>query len=233
MEKSFSKKLHHLRYPILDFNYVGFEKKFYGDHETLQPKHSQYIDHFHGVDDVLDIGCGSGAFLTLLKKRGIKAHGIDINPNVVKDCAQHDLSVERADAIPYLSKQKNKTYGAITCFHVIEHMHPEDCLKFLRLCFKKLKPGGKLILETPNTTMLGILNKGFYMDPTHIRPVHPETVEFVLRDLGFKKIKVHTSSQLPEGDRLKSVSDPDMNFNVQMLNRALFGDQDVSIIAKK
>jgi len=233
LDKSVSTRIKKLKYPELDFNYIGFEEKFYGDHVSLQKKHSHYLQYLKGCNNVLDIGSGSGAFLSLLKQNAIKAYGIDSNPNVVKSCLEYDLEVRRADAINHLKSLKNNSLDGISCFHVIEHLHPDDFLKFIKLCFQKLQKGKYLLLETPNTQMLGVLNKGFYMDLTHVRPVHPETAVFLLEDIGFSQIGTYTLSQLPEGDRLQEVQDQTMNKNIQKLNRTLFGDQDLTIIAKK
>ncbi len=230
---TFDNRINRLKYPHLQFNYVDFEQTFYGDHESLQKKHSQYLKYLEGTQNVIDVGCGSGAFLQLLKDQNISAIGIDTNPEVVKDAKKNGHKVLRQDALAYLKSQPDNGFGAITSFHMIEHLHPEDWLNFFQLCYQKLQPGGKLILETPNNNMLGIFNKGFYMDPTHVRPVHPQTAEFVLKDLGFQAVEIFTSSPLPDGDRLNEVSDPAMNKNIEKLNQTLFGHQDLSIIATK
>lgn len=228
-----SHQIQNIRYPSLKFNYLDFEKTFYGDHESLQNKHKQYLPYIKNKKTLLDIGCGSGAFLTLVKSLDLQVTGVDSDANVVRDAQKHHPEIIHADALKYLRRKDGSNFDVISSMHMIEHLHPQDWLEFLQLAYKRLNKGGLLILETPNNQMLGVFNKGFYMDPTHIRPVHPQTLDFVLKDIGFKKTQQFTSSSLPEGDRLESVSDQRMNRNIQKLNQTLFGDQDFSIIAYK
>lgn len=230
-------EVQNLNYPSLDFDYIGFERQFYGNHQSLQAKHAHYLPYFKDCQNILDIGCGSGAFLSLLQQHGISGQGIDSNPQVIKDCQQHDIQVTQASANEFLQQQPDQHFDGISCFHMIEHLQPQDFLEFLQLCYRKLKPGAHLLLETPNTEMLGVFNKGFFMDLTHIRPVHPQTVKFLLQDLGFNSIQTKTLSQLPDGDRLDLLPENDQNAtinqNINKLNQTLFGNQDVAIIAQK
>jgi 2-polyprenyl-3-methyl-5-hydroxy-6-metoxy-1,4-benzoquinol methylase len=222
-----------LKYPHLNYDYVGFEEHFYGNRKRIRAKHEHYLKYFTNCRNVLDIGCGNGALLQLFKQNGIKAQGIDQSVQVINHLRAAGIEAQRAEGVEYLRKLKDESLDGITCLHVIEHLHPSDMLEFLKLCFAKLKKGSYLALETPNAAMLGILNKGFFMDLTHVRPVHGESLKFILQSFGFEKIETFTHSSLPEGDKLKESSNSPEKENFARLNEVLFGNQDITIIAKK
>ena len=181
---------------------------------------------------VVDIGCGRGEFIEACKKAAIPCRGIEVNQDLVAYCKEKGHNVEFNDAMTYLSElEDNSLSGLISC-HVIEHFHPSSLLNFLKLSVQKLAPGGRLILETPNPTSLFALCN-FYKDFTHVHPVHPDTLQFLLKQLGLKDItKLELSPpsnemlETPEDDKL-------MSKNIKKLNEIIYGHLEYAIFATK
>jgi O-antigen chain-terminating methyltransferase len=192
----------------------------------------------------LDIGCGRGEFLELMKENGVNAHGIDINDEMIEYCKSKGFSVEKVDAITYLNKIEDKRLDGIFIDQVVEHLEPEYLIQMLKLCNKKLKLGYYIFIETVNPlSFTSFVN--FYIDMTHKRPIHPETLKFLVSMAGFREINVGFSSPVCDEVRLKKIdiapnaSEKEVqalniyNCNVDRLNDILFGAQDYSITGKK
>ena len=84
-----------------------------------------------------------------------------------------------------------KTYSLITSFHLIEHIDNKTIMKIIYECRRILKDNGLLILETPSIDNLIISSRQFYLDPTHINPINPDGIKFLLDQCGFAKAKYY------------------------------------------
>jgi O-antigen chain-terminating methyltransferase len=227
--------------PVIDDeDYLEFVKRFRGNIEDIKKKRKAYLPIFNKLassDYILDIGCGRGEFLEILRENNIKAKGIDTNSAMVSHCKRNGLDVEKADAIDYLLSIKDDSVGGIAAYHFIEHISPMGLIRFMRLCCKKLKPGGYVVFETPNPTSLGIFTGSFYAEPTHIRPVHPDLIKYVLEAAGFDMIDIWFLNE--HGDKLSLSNlpvDKDIEFineNFKKLNSLLYGALDYAIIAER
>jgi 2-polyprenyl-3-methyl-5-hydroxy-6-metoxy-1,4-benzoquinol methylase len=222
---------------LVDFNYAGFEEKFYANKDTdsvIKAKQRGYLNYFKPNDKVLDVGCGFGFFLELLEGKGIHAVGVDTD-RISRDIARKKgLKVELGRVPGYLNKFSNESFDGITCLQVIEHLRNRDLTEFISLSSKKLKKGGYLVLETPNIENLGILSHTFYRDLTHLRPIHPDTLKFILETVGFDVEDTIYSSNIPEDQKLKHIQgQKEYNENIDKLNKLLYGPQDVAIVARK
>lgn len=172
------------------FDYSEFEAYFRGSREEVLRKQGSYlpfiqqlaIDHDHPV---LDLACGRGEWLELLRENGIPAEGVELNHEFAAHCKGNGLIVEEADLFDFFSRAEGKTYMLITGFHIIEHLSFEQQQKFLAKALERLAPGGALLLETPNpeNTSVGCCN--FYLDPTHVRPLPPLLLQFLTHQAGF------------------------------------------------
>lgn len=227
-----------------DTLYFNLEDKLRGDEYEIAYRQYRYIEYFRNNMPVLDVGCGRGEMLTHLKNNGIEAIGIDSNQFMVDYCLSKDLKVIRANAISYLSGMENSSLGAIFASHFIEHLCPKDLLKFLSLSYNKLKKDGILIMETPNVLGLYTISQSFYLDITHVNPVHPHTLKLILGLLGFKIIDALMLSQWDDGIKLASLPSKIYNMqdadvfqliekNFSNLNEILFAPRDYAIIARK
>jgi SAM-dependent methyltransferase len=206
--------------------YSLFEERFRGSPEEVADKQKFYLPFLDGLrGPVLDVGCGRGEFLTLLRERGIPAFGVEINPIAVEACRKKGLEVEPGDGLAALAEKPEKSLGAVVAFQVVEHWSPETIFAFLRGARRALAPGGILVLETINTDSLSSL-RAFFLDPSHVRPVPPEALRFLAEAAGFVQARIEYRAPLDASDRLEESSENDAK-----LNRLLFGPQDYALVA--
>ena len=159
--------------------------EFGSDEEVVRRIQSRFVEFFRHAEPVLDVGCGRGVFLDLLRSAGIKAVGIDHSQESVEACRQRGFAVERQDARKYMGDSQGR-FGGIFCSHLIEHMSYEDAMEFLALCHRALRKGGVLLLVTPNPEDLTIISEIFWLDPTHVRPYPRQLLQSMLEANGFK-----------------------------------------------
>lgn len=227
-----------------EINYYAFEEHFRGPRDNIQQHQEVFSDYFKGCKNVLDIGCGRGEFLELARQNDIVARGIDIDEDMINFCKSKGFNVELKDAIEILEGMKDKSLDGIFISQVVEHLAPDYLVKMLNLCNKKLKYGFHIVVETVNPlSFFSFAN--FYIDLTHIKPVHPETLKFLLSAVGFREIETKFISPVPDSMRLKKLPECDdlenkekiifetYNQNIDMLNNILYGAQDYAIIGKK
>jgi 2-polyprenyl-3-methyl-5-hydroxy-6-metoxy-1,4-benzoquinol methylase len=227
-----------------EINYYAFEEHFRGSRDHIQQHQKVFLDYFKDCKNVLDIGCGRGEFLELARQNDIVAKGIDIDEDMVSFCKSKGFNVELKDAIETLESIEDKSLDGIFISQVVEHLAPDYLIKMLNLCNKKLKYGFYLIVETVNPLSLFSF-ANFYIDLTHIKPVHPETLKFLLSAVNFREIEAKFISPVPDGMKLKKFPDvgdltdrekvmlETYNQNIDMLNNTLYGAQDYAVIGKK
>ncbi|WP_169083615.1 class I SAM-dependent methyltransferase [Paenibacillus sp. PL91] len=182
----------------LDFDYSKFAEKFSADSKTVQDIYSQYIQYFADCEDVLDIGCGKGYFLELLKENGINGFGIDSDAELINICSLKGLRAETNDAINYLNKAEDNSLSGIFMGHVIEHLPVNMKIEFLNLCLTKLKNNGVLVLETPNASSVYVMHNLYYLDPTHEKPLLPEALKHLAVVTGFSVVNSYLSGPIDE-----------------------------------
>ncbi|MEY2508776.1 MAG: hypothetical protein QOH01_3105 [Verrucomicrobiota bacterium] len=216
----------------LDSFYVSFENRFRGSRSEIKQRVAFYLpflrDARAGLKDrpLLDVGCGRGEWLELLRDEELKAEGIDLNLAMVTVSKEHKLDVRAADAVPYLRSLRANSLGAVTGFHIIEHLPFEVLMDLFAQTRRVLKPGGIAIFESPNCKNLVVGACNFYVDPTHRNPVFPETAEFMLASHGFERIRIEYLSPVVG----RSLGDSQ---EFATLNQLLYGPQDFGVIAYK
>ena len=230
--------------------YVGFEDRFRGSEQEIRDRLKDYLHYFEGRGDVLDVGCGRGEFLDLLREQGIRARGLDLNPDMVEVCRSRGLDVTSADALSYLKATADASLGGIIAVQVIEHLKPSYMAELLALAYDKLKPGSPLVLETINPACWVAFFESFIRDLTHEKPIHPETLQYLLQANGFPNVEIVYRAPIAEGGKLRRVTprpehygdtgqDPltelvsSFNSNVDRLNGRLFSYQDFAAVATR
>ena len=147
-----------------------------------------YVQHFAGSQHVLDVGCGEGQFIELIGEQGGIASGVDCDTQMVTICQEKGLDVVEADLFDYLREQGGQFDGVFSS-NVIEHLTAQDALRFFRLAYEALRPGGVLLVATPNPESLIVHLYEFWRDATHIRLYNRSLLEFLLSWAGFDHIE--------------------------------------------
>lgn len=220
------------------FSKDRFEESFRGTREELLERYRDLATRFRDCAPVLDIGCGRGEFLELLVEHGIPARGVELDAELVEECRGHGFDVEHADGLDVLRRHDDHSLGGISLIQVVEHFTPQQTVELVLLAADKLRPGGRMILETVNPQSLYVYAHALYVDPTHSRPVHPAYLAFIVREAGFSGIEIDWRSEPPAADVLDEVNADDavgktINENVRRLNTLLFAPQDYALIATR
>jgi SAM-dependent methyltransferase len=230
------------RQPEAELDYFAFEARMRGSTGDVRARQAPYVDDFRDAAPVLDIGCGRGEFLGLLRQAGIEARGVDHDADMVAFCRAEGLDVEQADAVEHLSGLDDGSLGGVFAAQLVEHLRPPALVRLLELAAAKLRPGGVLLAETVNPLALGAL-KNYYADLTHAQPLVPETLVLLARHAGFAQADVRFLNEPPPEERLRPVELPPepafdgarvaLAANVARLNDVIFGPQDYALVARR
>ncbi|HUP39049.1 MAG TPA: class I SAM-dependent methyltransferase [Vicinamibacterales bacterium] len=229
--------------PSLDsYKYVGFEDQFRGSQDDIGERVAAYVPLFEGASDVLDVGCGRGEFLALLKAKGISARGVDLNDEMAAVCRERGLDATAGDALSYLLAQPDQSLGGLFAAQVVEHLEPDYLMRFLEAAYHKLRPGSKIVLETINAACWYAFFSSYIRDITHVRPLHPDTLKYLVSASGFQKVSVRFTAPFPEQSKLQTVAasadkpesvEVAFNENVNKLNDLLFTYLDYAAVGER
>lgn len=223
--------------------YLQLEARHRGTEAEIAERLAIYLPYFGG-GEVLDLGCGRGEFLALLGERAIPARGVDSSAEMVATCRSKGLRVDEGDLLEALAASPPGGLGGIVSFHVVEHLPPPVIDRLIRLAWGALAPGGVLVLETPNPLSVVVAARSFWLDPTHVRPVHPEMLRVMLESAGFASVErvdlrpFPKDERLPEidvarlSDELRPLAD-EVNRLRDRIDELLFGHRDFAMIARK
>jgi len=210
----------------LEFDYGRFAERFRGSEEYVKQGQQFYRPYFSGCRNVLDIGCGRGEFLEMMREAGISARGIDLSEEAIAICRHKGLEAEIADLFAHLANLPEASLDGIFCSQVVEHLPPERLPEMVKLSASRLSRNGVIAMETPNPECLAIFATHFYLDPTHTRPVPHPLLSFYLEEFGVGNIEVRRLS--PALDSMPSLADLPDDFR-----NAFFGGLDYAIIGRK
>ena len=210
----------------IGFDYARFAERFRGDEAYVRKNIAFYAPFFEGRENVLDIGCGRGEFLEMMREKGVSARGIDLGEESVALCRQKGLEAEIADLFPYLAAQPEEEFDGIFSSQVVEHIDGMRLGEMIRLCASRLRRGGVLAIETPNPECLAIFATHFYLDPTHTRPIPHPLLSFYMEEAGLGGIEVHPLSPAVE-------TVPELMELPEKLRNRLFGGLDYAIIGRR
>ena len=187
--------------PQDSYKYVGFEDRFRGAPVDIRAGFADYARHFEGASDVLDAGCGRGEFLEILRETGVTASGVDVNPEMVAQCRERGLDVTEGDLLAHLAVLPDASLGGLFAAQVVEHLEPAYLLKFIDTAFLKLRPGARIVLETINVASWTAFFQSYVRDITHVRPLHPDTLAYLVTAGGFQQVEVVYCSPIPPEHR--------------------------------
>ncbi|HEV8580675.1 MAG TPA: class I SAM-dependent methyltransferase [Thermoanaerobaculia bacterium] len=230
-----------------EHGYLELERRYRGTEEEIRERIAAYLPDLKEAPagaPVLDLGCGRGEALALLRDHGIAGRGVDSSARMVQLCRDRGLAAEEGDLFDVLAGVPEGSLGGVVSFHVIEHLPAGALDRLVRLAYRALKPGGVLILETPNPLSVVVAARNFWLDPTHVRPVHPESLKLLYELAGFDPVErldlrpFVASERLPEIDLAKLP--PEQHQLADQVNRLrdrldelLFGYQDFGMVGKK
>jgi 2-polyprenyl-3-methyl-5-hydroxy-6-metoxy-1,4-benzoquinol methylase len=212
--------------PPAPFDAMWFAERFRGSQEYVRQRQNFYVPFFQGRRAVLDLGCGRGEFLELVRDAGVEARGVDLSEECIALCNSKGLRAERADLFTHLVGLADSALDAIFSAQVVEHMAPERIPELIRLAASKLSQGGLLAIETPNPECLAVFATHFYLDPTHGRPVPAALLRFYMEEFGFGAVEIHRLS--PAVDSMPSLASLPEDFR-----QAFFGGLDYAILGRK
>jgi O-antigen chain-terminating methyltransferase len=207
------KDISKLKNSKFEYLYKEFEDRFRGTREEVKKSLKVYLPFLNNISTskdikIVDIGCGRGEWLELLKEHGYSPLGIDKNENMIQECKKLMLDVKNEDALGYLKTLPSNSLHLITGFHIIEHINDfDDILELFQDSYRVLKKGGFIIFETPNPRNILVSSSDFYLDPSHIKPLHPLTMKFFIKQIGFKNPK----SLIVEEETFKEIDDIDFS----------------------
>lgn len=230
-----------------EHGYFELERRYRGTESEIRERISRYLPYLQALPagaPVLDLGCGRGESLALLRDHGIAGRGVDASARMVQLCQERGLTAEAGDLFEVLAGTPEGSLGGVTSFHVIEHLPAAALDRLVRLAYRALRPGGVLILETPNPLSIVVAARNFWLDPTHIRPVHPESLRLLYELAGFDPVERLDLRPFPDADRLPEIDlaeiPPEQRPLADGVNRLrdrldelLFGFQDFGMVGRK
>jgi len=214
----------------LDAFYLSLEDQFRGSRAEIKERLRVYLPWIARVRasgeqmPILDVGCGRGEWLELLRDEGVSAGGVDSNRVLVQQCRQNNLEVAEADLIVHLRSLPDASLRVITGFHIIEHLPIETLVRFLDETVRVLRPGGLVIFETPNPQNVLVGTCNFYFDPTHRNPLPSPIAKFLLESRGFTDVEV---LNLNPSDENPVAGDNEL---VRRFNQYFYGPMDYAVI---
>ena len=218
----------------VSFDYGAFEDRFRGDRAHVRRQLTRYLAYFPtaSAGPVVDLGCGRGEFLELLRDSGIEARGVEADARRAAACVAQGLDVRAADALQALEEIADGSLGGVVSFQVVEHLTLGKTVRLLAVARRKLRPGGCLIVETVNVQSLITFSRAWTLDPSHRQPMHPLTLRFLAEQAGFARCELVYGSEVESGTALEASGGGEAaERNVARLNALLFAPQDYALVA--
>ncbi len=176
--------------------YKAFEDRYRGARTIIKARLSAYLPFItplaalHAPAQALDLGCGRGEWLELVQENGFTARGVDLDDGMLSACRALGLNVETQDALAALRALPDASVALVSAFHLVEHIAFDDVQALIAQALRVLQPGGLLIMETPNPENLTVGAHSFYRDPSHLRPLPPELLQFAAEFGGFARQRI-------------------------------------------
>lgn len=180
-------------------DYFGFESRMRGPTDVVRERQRPYVEDFRDASPVLDVGCGRGELLWLLRNAGIDARGVELDADMAGFARGEGLDVEQADLLDALERTDDRSLGGVFAGQVAEHLPPPALLRFLDLAHAKLRPDGVLVIETINP-LSPYSFRNYFADLTHAQPLVPGTLTLLVRHAGFRDLELRYLNEPPRPD---------------------------------
>ena len=187
-----------------DSFYRAYEDRHRGSRELIKSRLRVYAPFLESAASVfqpataIDLGCGRGEWLEILGEHAFDALGVDIDDDMLDGCRELGLNSRKADAIESLRELPANSMAIVSAFHVVEHMPFDVVRTLIEEALRVLRPGGLLILETPNPENIVVGASSFYQDPSHVRPVPAQLLGFAVEYAGFERTKLLRLQEVQE-----------------------------------
>ncbi|MFO0417446.1 MAG: class I SAM-dependent methyltransferase [Pseudomonadota bacterium] len=226
-----------------DPSYLLLENRFRGSESEIARRLGVYVDLFKGATGpVLDIGCGRGELQRLFKEASIDSYGVDLDAVMVNQSIANGCKVMYGDGIAHLRSLEDGSLGGVVAIQVVEHLTRQQLHELFALAKVKVRKGGKIAFETINPQSLLALSSNYFRDPTHVWPMHPDTLGYMATLAGLKIVETkmlspvavnHLLKEIPVdsshtpavGDAIRRIND-----NFGQLNRLIYGFQDYCLV---
>ncbi len=228
-----------------DFSYLLLENRYRGSEAEISRRLEVYPPYFEGTKNpVLELGPGRGELQQHFKSHSIPSYGIDLDAAMVEVSVQKGFDCRLGDGIAHLRTVPDKSLGGIIAVQVVEHLTRSQLQELFTLAAKKVVAGGRIIFETINPRSVSALSSNYFRDPTHVWPLHPDTLSYALTLAGLKIHEVRMLSPIPEGALLQQIPTGEylsprwqdtvdiLNRNLKQLNDLLYGYQDYCVVAE-
>jgi SAM-dependent methyltransferase len=210
--------------------YAALENEIRGTRGEAQARWQAYLPLMPRDGPVLDIGCGRGEWLELLRREGIPARGVDSNRLMAEECRERRLDVEHSEALDYLARVPDGSLAAVTALRVVEQLPLRQLVRLLDETARMLRPGGTAIFETPNPDNLLVACRDFYKDPRRRHPLPSEVLRFLVEFRGLAPVQVLF---LNSPDAASHVPEDDGNVVARRFNRHFYAPRDYAIVASR
>lgn len=216
-----------------------------GVEEERSEKLQRYLPYFADAQGpVVDLGCGEGEFVALLRDQGREAYGIDLEEDAVERGRANGLDLRHGDLFAHLESLEDGSLGGAFSAQVVEHLPAQMLAPLFELLYRKLRSGARVVVETPNPATFATHVHSFWRDPTHTRPVPLPALDFDARTAGFVSEQTIYSSPTPMDEKLQRIElephDPMLrelvsrfNQNAEKLDDLLYGWQDYALVVRK
>lgn len=232
---------------IPDQSYLLLENRFRGSEAAITERLAQYPVIFNIIDQkpVCEIGGGRGELQQLFKSANKPSYSVDIDRAMAETAHSKGLDVRFGDGLAHLASLNDNALSGVIAIQVVEHLNRQQLEELFSLCSKKVAAGGVVAFETIDPRSLLALSSNYFRDPTHVQPLHPDTLSYMLTLYGFKILEVRRLSEVPASAQLKQIETEEymtprwghlidtLNHNVTQLNQLLYGYQDFCVVAQK
>ena len=230
-----------------DYSYLMLENRFRGSEAEIRARQQFYVECFASrAQDkkLLDIGCGRGELLEAFRAAGYSAYGIDLDTAMIETCRSKNLEVQEADLLSHLQATADGSIAGVIALQVVEHLNMQQLKEWFELCTHKVARGGRVIFETINPRSLLALSSNYFRDPTHVWPLHPDTLAYLMSLSGLDIVETKYLAPVPTEAQLQMIPQDlaltpryadqvqKINANLKQLNDLLYGHQDYCIVAQ-